>query len=94
MRNSGWRVLVQAAQDLTTHQNVGLPSLLQCAKIRGLRRAGNFLPVRRPITKLTTGLCGVAFYSISAALRPGVRAYIRDRGVTETYRVAQALKVI
>lgn len=50
--------------------------LLQCAKMREMFRAGNFLPFLRPITKLTTGLCGVSIYSASTALRPVALGYM------------------
>jgi hypothetical protein len=94
MKGPGWRTLLHTAQILTTHANVWLASLLQCAKMRETLRARNFLPFHLPITKLTTGLCGVSINSVQAALRPVARGYMSGVGRKLNTRVAQALKVI
>jgi hypothetical protein len=38
MEESGWRILLQAGQDFTTHVGGGLLYVLHCAKMRELKR--------------------------------------------------------
>jgi hypothetical protein len=48
-------LVLQAADDLTTHPRVGLLCLLHCAKVRVRAPSGNFLLQRGLTTKLTRG---------------------------------------